>query len=431
VDAVRAFLLEYGETFVAYEACALAVRQALRKALRDEGVRAIVTSRAKSQERLEAKLRARERSRGAPYGSPADVMADVHDLVGARIAVYFPGSQARVNRLIEERFEAASPKRVFPIEAERAGPARATHDGGAYRPRFSGYSATHHRLLVPASSLPAEAARAVPEGGLEVEVQVASVLMHAWAEVEHDLVYKPVSGPLSLDEHAVLDELNGLVLAGELALERLERAEAARTATQTLPFEDAFALAAFLAVRGADGEGLGKTDVLFALLRRFERATPAAVADLVARDRASRSPMAAPLADRLAALFVEGDPERAEALRAIAGGWAVFDLAEAGTRELGAFFEAGRTVDRIVGELLGGIGEWGKRLVVSDRGAELLAIRGELTSEEASELVRLRRARDRILGQEPGLLPSDVARTTEALEAWVARLAERRRAPPP
>jgi len=430
VDAVRAFLLGYAERFVAYEACALAVRQALRKALRDEGVRAIVTSRAKSEERLEAKLRARERARGAAYESPAEVAADIHDLVGARVAVYFPGSQARVNRLLEERFEAASPKRTFPHEVERAGPMRTTHDGGAYRPRFSGYSATHHRLLVPASSLPAEAALVAPEGRIEVEVQVASVLMHAWAEVEHDLVYKPVSGPLSLDEHAVLDELNGLVLAGEIALERLERAEAARTAAHTLPFDDAFALAAFLAVRGAGDEGLGATDVLFALLRRFERATPAAVAELVSRDRASVSPSGAPLADRLAALFAEGDPERIEALRAIAGGRAVLDFAEAGGRELGEFFEAGRTVDRVVGELLGGIGEWGKRLVVSDRGAELLALRGELTSEEATELVRLRRARDRILGQEPGLLPSDVVRTTEALLAWIARLEERRRTSP-
>ena len=145
---------------------------------------------------------------------------------------------------------------------------------------------------------------------------------------------------------------------------------------------------------------------------------------------ASVSPSGAPLADRLAALFAEGDPERLEALRAIAGGRAVLDFAEAGGRELGEFFEAGRTVDRVVGELLGGIGEWGKRLVVSDRGAELLALRGELTSEEATELVRLRRARDRILGQEPGLLPSDVVRTTEALLAWIARLEERRRTSP-
>lgn len=52
-----------------------------------------------------------------------------------------------------------------------------------------------------------------------VEVQVASVLMHAWSEVEHDLVYKPLQGGLSTEEYAILDELNGLVMAGEIALE--------------------------------------------------------------------------------------------------------------------------------------------------------------------------------------------------------------------
>ena len=57
-----------------------------------------------------------------------------------------------------------------------------------------------------------------------IEIQVASVLMHAWSEVEHDLVYKPLQGTLSDEELAILDELNGLVLAGEIALERLQNA---------------------------------------------------------------------------------------------------------------------------------------------------------------------------------------------------------------
>jgi ppGpp synthetase/RelA/SpoT-type nucleotidyltranferase len=63
-----------------------------------------------------------------------------------------------------------------------------------------------------------------------VEIQIASVLMHAWAEVEHDLLYKPVQGRLSDDEYAILDELNGLVMTGEIALERLQKAGEARVA---------------------------------------------------------------------------------------------------------------------------------------------------------------------------------------------------------
>ena len=53
--------------------------------------------------------------------------------------------------------------------------------------------------------------------------------MHAWSEVEHDLVYKPYSGELSKEELSILDEINGLVLAGEIALERLQSAMASRT----------------------------------------------------------------------------------------------------------------------------------------------------------------------------------------------------------
>ena len=56
-----------------------------------------------------------------------------------------------------------------------------------------------------------------------IEIQVASALMLTWAEVEHDLVYKPFSGELSYEECQILDELNGLVLAGEIALQRLQK----------------------------------------------------------------------------------------------------------------------------------------------------------------------------------------------------------------
>lgn len=49
------------------------------------------------------------------------------------------------------------------------------------------------------------------------EIQVASLIMHAWSEVEHDLIYKPMQGTLSEEELSILDELNGLVLAGEIA----------------------------------------------------------------------------------------------------------------------------------------------------------------------------------------------------------------------
>ena len=56
--------------------------------------------------------------------------------------------------------------------------------------------------------------------------------MHAWAEVEHDLTYKQKKGTVSYDEHESLDEINGLVLAGELSLQRLQRISELRIASE-------------------------------------------------------------------------------------------------------------------------------------------------------------------------------------------------------
>src|SRR5690606_9552985 len=95
------------------------------------------------------------------------------------------------------------------------------------------YWATHYRLKLRESSLQEGQKR---YAAARVEVQVASVLMHAWSEVEHDLVYKPLQGTLSDEEYAILDELNGLVLAGEIALERLQKAGEARVTREGTPF---------------------------------------------------------------------------------------------------------------------------------------------------------------------------------------------------
>jgi hypothetical protein len=97
--------------------------------------------------------------------------------------------------------------------------------------------------------------------------------MHAWAEVNHDLVYKPLQGTLSQDEYAILDELNGLVMAGEIALERLQRAGENRVAARGHLFLSHYDLASFLLkqaselLNGPIPEALlGRVDLLFKLL---------------------------------------------------------------------------------------------------------------------------------------------------------------------
>jgi hypothetical protein len=106
----------------------------------------------------------------------------------------------------------------------------------------------------------------------KIEVQVGSVLMHAWAEVEHDLIYKPESGDLSNDEEAILDEVNGMVIAGEVALERLQAALQRRLADKGAQFDSHYDLAAYLhrclqEFTPTPDPPMGRVDLLWALLR--------------------------------------------------------------------------------------------------------------------------------------------------------------------
>jgi hypothetical protein len=140
-----------------------------------------------------------------------------------------------------------------------------------------------------------------------VEIQIASVLMHAWAEVEHDLVYKPMQGRLSDDEYAILDELNGLVMTGEIALERLQKAGDARVAAHAR-FANHFDLAAYLLDRAApllQGPAseavLGRIDVLYNLLEELNLSTPEGLEPFLATltGDTERRPLAEQIIDQL------------------------------------------------------------------------------------------------------------------------------------
>ncbi len=171
-----------------------------------------------------------------------------------------------MGRLIEDLFVVLE-RRSFP-------------DGSRprYEKRFTGYAATHFRVRLKESTLSEQQKRYAEA---RVEIQLASVLMHAWSEVEHDLVYKPLQGELSIDEYSVLDELNGLVMAGELALERLQRSGESRVALTGRTFSNHYELATHLLREGATGlpadmanAALGRVDLLFDLLSRLDMARP-------------------------------------------------------------------------------------------------------------------------------------------------------------
>jgi ppGpp synthetase/RelA/SpoT-type nucleotidyltranferase len=233
--------------------------QVLDSNLQSAGIRAIVTSRAKNPVRLETKVR--QRAQSHTYDSVDDVYDDIADLAGVRVALYFPAEREEVGRIIRSLFVPVADPKEFPASAKPT-----------YEKRFSGYWATHYRVRLPETLLNDSQKRYAEA---KVEVQVASVLMHAWSEVEHDLVYKPLQGKLSEDEYAILDELNGLVLAGEIALERLQRAGETRVSAHDREYTNHYDLAssllemsrAKLAGLNIHDSAIGRVDLLFELLR--------------------------------------------------------------------------------------------------------------------------------------------------------------------
>jgi ppGpp synthetase/RelA/SpoT-type nucleotidyltranferase len=230
MSLIDSFLDRYRKEYDFYLEAARLCRQRCEIELEQSGIRAIVTYRAKSPDRLRDKVIARERDK--KYRRMTQIYNDIVDLAGVRIALYFPGDLDEVEGIIKNLFEVEL-KKEFPKDA---GPP-------AYPKRFSGYAARHYRVRLRTSDLNEISGR---YADARIEIQVASVLIHAWAEVEHDLVYKPRSGTLSEDEYAILDELNGLVLAGEIALARLQRAQDLRLSTMETKFSNHFELAHYI-----------------------------------------------------------------------------------------------------------------------------------------------------------------------------------------
>ncbi len=262
---IEEFIAHYTREYDFYQRAASLVAGLLEADLRAAGIRGIVTSRAKATSRLEDKCKQRDREHA--YTSVEGIYDDIVDLAGVRVALYFPAETAQVEAAIARLFEQVTAPKLFPAASRpRSGK------------RFSGYSAVHHRVQLREADM-TEADRRY--AAAKVEIQVASVLMHAWSEVEHDLVYKPLEGELSEDEYAILDQLNGLVRAGEIALERLQKAGELRVSVGGQRIANHYDLAVHLLGRAKEFPeqperdlGLGRVDLLYKFLARLGIDTP-------------------------------------------------------------------------------------------------------------------------------------------------------------
>jgi hypothetical protein len=156
--------------------------------------------------------------------------------------------------------------------------------------------------------------------------------MHAWSEVDHDLTYKPTTGILSEDELAILDQINGLVIAGEIALERLQKSSERRLGRENAPIGNHFELAALLHKRFAADDrepNFGRVDILWNILKRAELDNKGAI-DPFLTDL-DPQPEAEPISDQIAARILSNRPDLyKEYVRLQSGaGPQIYEVAEA------------------------------------------------------------------------------------------------------
>ncbi len=225
-DTVEDFVNQYKIELDYYTNLAEIARNTCDIELQAVGIKAILSWRAKNPESLRSKLLKRDKDKH--YKNIADIRNDIADLSGVRIALYFPSEREAIDKIINDIF-IVKEKKTFPEQSQKP-----THSK-----RFSGYWATHYRVtLKPTKDL-------LRYCDHVVEIQVASVLMHSWSEIEHDLIYKPHNGSLSEEELKILDEINGLVLVGEIALERLQKTMMERINKKS-KFDDSYELKSYL-----------------------------------------------------------------------------------------------------------------------------------------------------------------------------------------
>lgn len=235
-EIIESFLKHYEQGYYFYDKLATLVADQCEKKVNESSIRAIVTSRAKKIKSLKEKIYQRHKTKN--YQSETAIFEDIVDLAGVRIALYFPADRARVENFIKD---------IFIIIEEKPFPRPKTeNEKDKDKNKFDGYHADHYRVMLKSETLEDKNKDCA---NYIIEIQVASILMHAWAEVNHDLAYKPSSGELSKQESSILDGLNGLVLTGEVLLEQLQSAFQERVAHQKEPFANQYELAVFVSER--------------------------------------------------------------------------------------------------------------------------------------------------------------------------------------
>lgn len=404
MDLINQFIENYKRKLNFYEAAGRLAAKQLEASLQSAGIRAMVTSRPKAPGRLKSKVLIRNSRRAVPYKNMREIYEDIADLSGVRVSLYFPGDRDKTDSLVCDLFTVLETKQ-FPEQSKPP----------TYNKRFSGYWANHYRARMREDSLePSQKKYAEAR----IEIQVASVLMHAWSEVEHDLVYKPLQGTLSDEELAILDELNGLVLAGEIALERLQSAGNERVRNKNAAFSSQYELASYLYnylsnnFRPEDIElRMGNIELLHRLITSLGMNAPKSVEPVLktVRFEKDRRNISQQIIDQI----ITGDDRRYTVYRELRGGGQ--EIGENAGKAVDDFFAQWIPLERF----LNGVAYKGARKQHRPFNVNVIKRMNVLDQELVNQIVALRKVRNMLIHDieipETGELEKKTAEAKELL----------------
>ncbi len=151
------------------------VRQTLAKRIEERSIKIhSIEARVKSAASVQRKILKTLGAKRSPQ-AVENPLRGVTDLAGVRVITFFPRTVSAIDTIIRERF--------FVLEKDNKSEIMKASG------RF-GYQSVHYLVELPPEEI--DRPDRTGFGGLVAEIQVRTILQHAWAEIEHDLQYKSV-----------------------------------------------------------------------------------------------------------------------------------------------------------------------------------------------------------------------------------------------
>ena len=204
----RSAVEQYSKKRSKYQEFAQTVRDILADSIKGKNLRVNdIQFRAKEIESFgkKAKAPSDQHPEEPKYKNP---LAEITDMAGVRVITFFPRTVLEVCQCIEEEFDV--------IE-------KVDHIAASQKQEKLGYQSIHY--LAKFKPNRTELSEYKRFDGLVAEIQVRTVMQHAWAEIEHDIRYKSASTiPLEISRRFMT--LAGLLEIADREFEAIQEQDA-------------------------------------------------------------------------------------------------------------------------------------------------------------------------------------------------------------